>query len=167
MDTETISICPGCQVQLPVVEGPTHEYMEGSAACFELFNCVLAHEYSDATLLGTHRLTVDAYAVQHPGRGGARRQIQSVGLHLARLAVQLDGALSPRETNDVMLGLGQHKHTLDYLEPPKRFAMTVADVAPFAGTAQHSEKVRAWALATFEAWSEHHAYIRDWSAMWL
>ncbi len=87
-------ICQGCTAPLTAIDGPVHDYMEGSAACFELFNKILAHEYSDPNLLSTHRLTVDTYAVQHPGSGDNRKQIQSVGLHLARLGLQLDKPLS-------------------------------------------------------------------------
>lgn len=138
--------------------------MEGSAACFELFNQLLAYEYSDPTLQQTHRLTVDTYAVQHPGTEKTRQQIQSVGLHLARLGLQLDAPRSPVETNQVMLGLGEFKHTLGYLPPPEQFNMTVADVAPFAGSKRHSEMVKEWASATWNDWSDHHSYIRNWTA---
>ena len=161
------SICPGCGVELPHSDGPTHSYMTGSAACFELFNQILACEYSDTALQPTHRLTVDTYAVQHPGDAKTRQQIQSVGLHLARLRLQLASPIPPRETNDVMLGLGKHKHSLDYLEPPAGFTVTVADVAPFAGSERHSEKVRDWAHATWQDWSDHHDYIRHWTETWL
>ncbi|MEO0637075.1 MAG: DUF5946 family protein [Pseudomonadota bacterium] len=156
------SECPGCGALLPMVEGPVHRYMDGSPACFEFFTRILAYEYSDAALQTTHRMTVDTYAVQHPGADGTRRQIQSVGLHLARLKLQLDNPLRPRETNEVMLGLSEFKHSLERLEPPKRFSMTVADVVEFAGTSQHPDRVRAWALATWNDWSEHHGYISDW-----
>ncbi len=167
MSTGAVSTCPGCKVKLPFIEGPTHNYMEGSAACFELFNQVLACEYSDRTLLQTHRMTVDTYAVQHPGCGDTRRQIQSVGLHLARLGLQLTSQIPPKETNEVMLGLGKYKHTLEYLDPPEQYAMTVADVAPYAGSGAHSKLVREWANATWEDWSAHHSYIRSWTAKWV
>ncbi len=159
--------CPGCGAVLPKIDGPVHRYMDGSPACFELFNKIPAFEYSDPCLLPTHRLTVDTYAVQHPGSKGSRQQIQSVGLHLSRLGLQLDRPTSPKETNDVMLGLSKHKHTLELLEPPKRFSMTVTDVAEHAGTPLHSEKVRAWALSTWNDWAAHHEYIQDWTAKWL
>lgn len=159
--------CPGCGAVLPRIDGPVHSYMNGSPACFQQFTTILAFEYSNPSLLPIHRLTVDTYAVQHPGREGTRQQIQSVGLHLARLGRQLDGPIAPKETNDVMLGLGPHKHTLELLEAPKRFSMTVADVAEHAGTPLHPVKVRAWALATWNDWSAHHEYIWRWSAKWL
>ncbi len=167
MEHQTQTRCPGCGALLDEVEGPVHRYMDGSPACFMLFNQILACEYSDPALFPTHRLTVDTYAVQHPGQAKSRQQIQSVGLHLARLGLQLDRPIAPKETNDVMLGLGKHKHTLKYLESPARFRITAADVAVFAGSADHSDTVKDWARSTWEDWSDHHDYIRAWAETWL
>lgn len=166
MENETKTCCPGCGALLAEVNGPIHAYMDGSPACFMLFNQILAFEYSDRVLLPTHRLTVDTYAVQHPGKARTRQQIQSVGLHLARLGLQLASPMPPKETNDVMIGLGKHKRTLDYIEGPSHFELTIADVAEFAGTSRHSEKVIEWANSAWEAWSDHHDYILNWAAGW-
>lgn len=167
MKSSDHSLCIGCSARLPVIVGPTHEYMESSPACYALFTRVLAYEYSDPALLETHRLTVDTYAVQHPGRRATRQQIQSVGLHLARLGLQLDNPVLPKETNDIMLDLGRHKHTLVHLTAPSLFNLTIADVADHAGTKLHSDKVKEWAEKTWNDWSEHHAYIRHWTSKWL
>lgn len=75
MDTELVS-CPGCGAQLPDIEGPVHRYMTSSPACWRLFGELLAAEYSDPDLIVTHRLSVDTYAIQHPG-GQSRQAIQS------------------------------------------------------------------------------------------
>ncbi|MGK7754153.1 MULTISPECIES: DUF5946 family protein [unclassified Roseovarius] len=158
------SRCAGCGAVLRDSDGPVHAYMTSSPACFERFNRILAPEYSQPSLRDTHRLTVDTYAVQHPGEGSDRRRIQSVGLHLARLCLQLADPRPPRETNDVMLGLSKYKETLKQLQPPARFTVTAADVAPFAGSAHHAGKVRDWAAATWNDWAGHHAYIREWIA---
>lgn len=156
------SRCPGCGATLDVMEGPVHAYMTASPACFDLFNKVLAIEYSAPQFAAAHRMTVDTYAVQHPGTEKNRRQIQSVGLHLARLHVQLTTPLPPQKTNEVMLGFSRHKASLIFLEPPSRFSMCIADVAPFAGSPDHSTKIRDWAAATWSDWADHHTYIEDW-----
>lgn len=136
--------------------------MISSPACWRRYGELLAAEYSDNTLTPTHRLSVDTYAVQHPG-DGSRRAIQSVGLHLARLALQLESpTMLPQETNDVMLRLGPRKSTLRLLTRPEKFTMTVADVAPFIGTARHAEAVRSWAESAWRDWRQHHDYIRSW-----
>ncbi|MFG5380851.1 DUF5946 family protein [Yoonia sp. R2-816] len=163
-DLSSKGVCVGCGAVLERIDGPTHTYMSSSPAYFSLFTKVLACEYSDRTLLPTHRLTVDTYAVQHPATGRLRKEIQSVGLHLARLMLQLDNPLPPKETNDVMLGLGRHKASLIFLQPPTSFTMTVANVAKFAGEPEHADRVREWADSTWKDWPQHHDYIRHWVA---
>ena len=156
--------CPGCGARLRPVLGPVHAYMTGSPACWQAFGRLLAAEYGDPALMDIHRLSVDTYAVQHPGDATDRRAIQSVGLHLARLFVQLENPRGPKETNNVMLGFSARKASLIALAPPRSFAVTVADVTPHAGTPAHADKVRQWARATWQDWSAQHDYIRKWVA---
>ena len=110
------SKCPGCGLVLAEQEGPTHPYMHCSAACWQVYGRVLAREYGNPDLLVTHRLTVDAYAVQHPG-GADRKSIQSVGLHLARLHLTLDRQLRPEQVNKVAIRLGARKAGFVWLDP--------------------------------------------------
>lgn len=63
---------------------------------------------NEPELLAVHRLSVDAWAVQHPG-DGSRRAIQSVGLHLARLMVQIEDGLSGDAANSAMLRFANAK----------------------------------------------------------
>jgi hypothetical protein len=123
------------------VEGVTHPYMTSSPACWARYGLVLAREHSEPDLLATHRLSVDTHAVQHPG-DRERRSIQSVGLHLARLSIQLENSIPPRETNQVMLGLGKSKATLPYLTPPTASTATVADIPLDASLDAHLLAVR-------------------------
>ncbi len=154
--------CPGCGALFSTVEGPTHDYMLSSPACFAAFCSLLAAEYSSETLREVHRLTVDTWAVQHPGDPDDRRAVQSVGLHLARLKLQLDTPSPPAETNAAMLEFSKHKATLPVLSAPEGFRVTASDVVATAGTADHVEAVRTWARQTWEDWSDHHAFITGW-----
>lgn len=159
---EMTNKCPGCRALFSTQDGPTHRHMISSPACWHQFGELLAAEYSSAALMHTHRLSVDAYAVQHPG-DQSRQAIQSVGLHLARLMTQLDTPTPPEETNNVMLGFAQRKSTLTFLERPENFTMTIAGVASFIGTEQHAEAVRSWAQSAWDDWHQHHDYIRTWA----
>lgn len=154
--------CIGCGGLFSPVEGPIHDYMESSPACWRAFGVLLAAEYSAPELLPVHRLSVDTYAVQHPG-GESRQAIQSVGLHLARLLVQIENPRPPKETNDVMRRFAGRKASLKRLTPPKEFSMTIADVAPFVGGPLHAQKTRDWARAAWEDWREAHEYVREWA----
>ncbi len=154
--------CIGCGGLFAAFEGPVHDYMESSPACWRAFGDLLAAEYAAPDLLPVHRLSVDAYAVQHPG-GASRQAIQSVGLHLARLLVQLEAPRPPKETNEVMRQFADRKASLTRLTPPGKFSMTIADVAPFIGGPLHAQKVSDWARAAWNDWRAAHAYIRGWS----
>lgn len=76
--------------------------------------------------------------------------------------IQLETPRSPREANAVMLRLGPHKASLPFLQPPEKFELTVADVAPVAGTPEHIEAVRVWAKSAWDSWMMHHAFVRTW-----
>lgn len=153
--------CPGCGARLAAVDGPTHAYMVSSPACWTAFGVVMAREFSSAALMTVHRLSVDTFAVQHPG-DGSRRAIQSVGLHLARLMVQVEGGLSGKAANDAMLGFAARKAELPAL-PRRSYAVTVADVVDAVAVEDHLRAVRHWAEATWAAWADHHDRIRRWS----
>lgn len=157
-----ISVCPGCGSRLAAVDGPIHAYMTSTPACWAAFNTVMAREYSDPDLMTVHRLSVDAWAVQHPG-DGSRRAIQSVGLHLARLMVQIDQGLEGRAANTAMLGFAARKVTLPELPARERYAVTVAEVAGAVKPQDHRAAVRRWAEATWADWSDQHDFIRRWA----
>ncbi|NJC39877.1 hypothetical protein GGQ87_000135 [Brevundimonas alba] len=157
-----IDVCPGCGSRLRAVEGPTHAYMTSSPACWAAFNAVMAREYSDPGLMAVHRLSVDAWAVQHPG-DGSRRAIQSVGLHLARLMVQIEQGLEGEAANAAMLGFAARKGSLPDLPPRARYAVTVADVVDAVEPDAHRAAVRRWAAAAWADWADHHDFIRRWA----
>jgi hypothetical protein len=63
----------------------------------------------------------------------------------------------------MMLRLGKSKARLPFLEPPKAFGLTVADI-PLDGTIDdHIRAVRAWAADVWATWHPHHEFIRAWT----
>lgn len=136
--------------------------MVSSPACWHAFGRVIAREFQNPGLMRVHRLTVDAWAIQHPG-DGSRRAIQSVGLHLARLMVQLDEGQSGNAANEAMLGFAARKSTLPELPPRAAYAMMVADVVGAEAPEAHERAVRAWAAAVWADWSDQHDFIRAWA----
>ena len=112
------SICPGCGLELPERDGPTHPYIGASAGCWALYGELLAAQYGSYDG-SSHRLAVDAYAVQHPG-GPERRAIQSVGLHLAALCLVLEQGVNPAKITELMRLLLAREARFEWLEPPER-----------------------------------------------
>lgn len=159
MNLET---CPGCGAVFPQQDGPTHPYMLSSPACWAAFGEVLAREYSNPLLQPIHRLSVDAYAVQHPGHP-SRQSIQSVGLHLIRLCLFLEHGLAPERANEAMLMAGRIKHTFTWLEPPSSLGdVTVRNVLQTQSAAEHAAIVRQWASSAWTAWTPYHLLVREW-----
>ena len=112
-----------------------------------------------------HRLTVDAYAVQHPGKE-TPAAIKSVGVHLVRLYLMLEGGLHLEEANAAMQKLTQVKHRFHWLTPPdNRGGLTVRDVHAAASAGEHVKLVQAWAESVWLAWKAHHGQVREWARL--
>ena len=134
--------------------------MLSSPGCWSAYGELLAREYQDAALFGAvHRLTVDAYALQHPGDPEDRRARQSVGVHYAALYLAL-------ELNTPHAAIAATMRKLvgrDFVALPPRpatFAMTLADVLS-RPEADHVAAVGAWAEAALQAWSALAQPTRD------
>lgn len=154
--------CPGCGGLFPDVDGPTHRYLEATPGCWAAYGVVLAREYSDARYMAVHRLTVDAYAVQHPGQP-ARQTIRSVGLHLLSLCAVLERGLPPHEATALLQRAASGDLSFRWLDPPAdRGRLTVADVQPAEDPVAHRERVQAWAEAAWAAWHAHHVTVAGW-----
>jgi hypothetical protein len=157
------SSCMGCGAVLPNLDGPTHAYMESSPACWSIYSEVLAREYDDRKLLeSVHRLTVDAYAVQHPGRESAQC-IQSVAGHLISLCAVLENGASNEWATKLIREAVRIKGRFKWLQPPRSMgSVTIADVWKTQSAAEHEKAAREWASSVWTAWSQHHATVRSW-----
>ena len=163
MDADRIP-CHGCGAPVPDADGPTHRYLGASPGCWAVYGEVLAREYEDYALYApVHRLTVDAYAAQHPGTPSPQSR-QSVGVHLIRLHLQLERDLPHEKANDAMLRISARSERFPWLDPPPSPGkVTILDVHQTTNPPEHIESVRRWARSIWESWSPHHATVRRWA----
>ena len=149
-------VCFGCGGRLAALhDGTTHAYMASSPGCWDAYTAVLAREYADAALFGRcHRLTVDAFAIQHPGDPAERRARQSFWIHGASLWLVLRMGRSHADATAALKTMAQG----DFPEPPPAlaFAITHADVLA-APEAEHEARVRSWAEAALAGCAAAHA----------
>ncbi len=158
--------CFGCGAMVPDEDRPTHRYLGASPGCWCLYGKVLGREYEDYTRFAcVHRLTVDAYAAQHPGTPSPQ-SIGSVGVHLVRLHLQLERGLPHDRANDAMLDISSRlKKDFVWLDPPEQLGdVTVLDVLDARGPEEHMERVRGWGASVWEAWAPHHETVRRWAS---
>src|SRR3982074_1852880 len=66
---------------------------QGKAGCLQIFEEILAREFSDYRYGKIHRLTVDAYSLQHPER--YMRSGKSFAAHLTGMCAALEYEDSP------------------------------------------------------------------------
>ena len=138
--TDALS-CPGCGVSLAPVDGPVHRYMEASAACWQRYGELLVRDYSDPAYRAMHRLVVDAYAVQHPGRPSPQA-IQSVAIHLIALCVILERGWDFQRASK-LLGVAAAREHYTWLAPPAAPAtLTVLHPLAAPSAAAHAQAVR-------------------------
>lgn len=157
--TET---CPGCGLVLRQVEGPGHAYIGASASCWALYGEVLAREFGELDYPECHRLTVDAYAVQHPGVPGSHSR-RSVGGHLVTLCLQIEYAQPADRVTRLLASFLDQQPELPWLEPPgHRGDLTVRDLIGASDLAEHARRVERWARCVWRAWEPHHRTVHRW-----
>ncbi|UCF68128.1 MAG: hypothetical protein JSV80_02175 [Acidobacteriota bacterium] len=155
--------CRGCRALVLDTAGPTHRYVGASPGCWQLYGEVLAREYSNVRFAAVHGLTVDCYAVQHPGTPSPQT-IRSVARHLIRLHLVLEREFDPRQATRAMQNAGLKKGDLKWLEPPASpGSTTVLDVRRAADPIEHRDRVLAWSRSVWQAWTPHHATVRRWA----
>jgi hypothetical protein len=155
--------CVGCGGSFPAIAGPTHRYMESSPGCWAAYCEVLAREYANPVYRRLHRLTVDAYAVQHPGQPNPQA-IQSVAIHLVSLCLVLERGRSAEEARrSLSIAAGRKGRYLRLSRPVLMGAITVADVRAAQSPEAHLASVRLWAESAWQAWTPHHGTVRLWA----
>jgi len=155
--------CPGCGAVVPDVDVPGHKYIGSAPGCWQIFGEVLAREYSDFRYARVHGLTVDAYAVQHPGEPSPHA-IMSVAVHLQRLHWVLELGYDNQRATRAMQRAAERKLEYTWLTPPASLgSITVLDVQAAPGPEEHVDAVRAWADDVWKAWQIHHPTVRGWA----
>jgi hypothetical protein len=161
---ENLIPCIGCGALVPDVDGPTFRYPDAaSPGCWAVFGEILAQEYGEFQYPAVHHLTVDAYAVQHPGRATPQTS-QSVTVHLISLCLQLERGYSSDRAKVMMHRVIRNfKGEFAWLEPPASLGdITVLDVVQARDLAEHVERVEQWANCVWKAWAAHHDAIYRW-----
>jgi hypothetical protein len=152
--------CPGCGARVREVAGTPHRYIGAAAGCWEVYEGVLAKEFGEYRYpQPTHRLTVDTYAVQHPGEP-SRQAIQSVNVHLVGLYLVLERGLHGAGATRALRAVVGRAAGLTWLQPPEpNGRLTVLDAALARSREEHVGLVLDWARDVWSAWAPHHAVV--------
>jgi hypothetical protein len=158
-ENHQITSCMGCGALVPSVDGPRHPYIGASAGCWAVYCEVLAKEFGEYRYPPVHRLTVDAYAAQHPGMPGPQ-SIKSVNIHLISLCLVLEQGVTYKEATQAMGRVLAGRPRFFWLDPPASLGdITVLDVCKARDLVEHTQYVERWAKSVWRAWSPHHVTV--------
>ena len=130
-----------------------------SPECWLVYTEVLGTEFGNALLYGhAHQLTVDTYAVQHPG---PLHPDKSIGIHLGGLHLALKRDVRPPRVPPLLQRLADAIDAWPHLSPPADLGpLTVCDVALAGSVEGHIDAVERWSRQVWGQWAEHHDQVR-------
>jgi len=149
--------CYGCGALVEIIAGQPHKYIGATQGCWELYGQILAKEYGEYNYPEhTHRLTVDIYAIQHPGQP-SKQSIQSVNIHLISLYCVLVKNLSGKDATKIIGMVLRNNPSFEWLEPPiPNGQITVIDVLKATYQEKHETMVQEWTEDVFGCWYSKH-----------
>jgi hypothetical protein len=126
---------------------------EGKAGCHRLFEEILAREFRDYRYGTIHRLTVDAYSLQHPDE--YMRSGKSFAAQLTGMCV----AFEHEDTSTLNRVMQQWLSTNTRIEKPaqipkRRGNLTIAYIHGALDADEQIKRVREWARDVWNMWSE-------------
>jgi hypothetical protein len=133
---------------------------KGKAGCLKIFEEILAKEFSDYRYGKIHRLTVDAYSLQHPDE--YMRSGKSFVAHLTGMcaALEYENALIINQAVQKWLSKNPRIDKPVNL-PERRGSLTISHIQSAADAKEHTGRVQEWARDVWGAWSEHHELARE------
>lgn len=150
--SDSIGACPLCGA-------PGAGGLDG---CLERFGTLGAREFSDPAYFAVHRLTVDAYCLQHPEL--YMISSKSAATHLAAMCWSLERGLT-RNLNSRLKAFFDGPRSFARLEPPAprhRGRITIADLMLADTPASYEASAWQWARSAWEAWRDHWELAREW-----
>ncbi|HEX8638982.1 MAG TPA: DUF5946 family protein [Pyrinomonadaceae bacterium] len=133
---------------------------EGKAGCLKLFEEVIAREFSDYHYGKIHRLTVDAYSLQHPD--AYMRSGKSFAAHLTGIYAALESEDALAVNQKMRKWLSANPKIEKPVGLPRRTGkLTITFIHSAACADEHGKRVREWAREVWTAWSEHHALAKQ------
>ena len=148
------SPCPSCGA--PGVGG-----LEG---CLSLFGTLGAREFEDPAYFGAHRLTVDAYCLQHPEL--YMKSTKSAAAHLAAMCWTMEHRRE-RHMPAALKRWVEGPRTYSPVEAPppaRRGELTLLSLVDAASPADYDRRALAWASSAWNAWAIHWPQARQWVA---
>jgi uncharacterized protein DUF5946 len=143
---------------VPDEDGPIHRYMTASPGCWRIYTELGAGGLPPSRWAG---LTVDAYAVTHPGVPGPQAT-PSVWIHLLTLCFILERGWPVDQAIRLRRVAADAFEGWAWLERPSSMGdVTAIDVAEATDPGGASGLIDPWVEDAWAIWSRHHGAVRS------
>ncbi|MBV8859165.1 MAG: hypothetical protein JOZ02_19690 [Acidobacteria bacterium] len=131
----------------------------GRDGCLKLFEEVIAREFSDYRYGRVHRLTVDAYSLQHPDK--YMRSGKSFAAHLTGMCAAVEHEDAPALNQTIQKWLSTNPQVEKPARlPERRGDLNITHIHGAEDADAHVKRVGEWARDVWGAWAEHHDLAR-------
>lgn len=131
------------------------------SACHSLFEEVIAREFSDYRYGRIHRLTVDAYCLQHPDP--YMRSAKSFAAHLTGMYCALELGGDRKILRRLQQWLSTNPNLKKPRPPAEKGSIHIDYVAAAQDAEDHERRVRRWAEDIWQAYRAYHDLARRWT----
>jgi len=130
--------------------------------CRALFDALASKEFSDPNYFRMHRLSVDAYCLQHPEQYMVSSK--SAAAHLAAMCWSMERGLSLHMPKPLKLWVDGPREYIRVLPPPfrERGNITISDAFKATSPEDYEVIVWDWAKSAWNAWSNYWDLARSW-----
>jgi len=134
----------------------------GLDGCLSLFVNLGLREFTNADYFKMHRLSVDAYCLQHPEQYMVSSK--SAAAHLAAMCWTMEIEKSLHMPAQLKLWVDGPRRYVRILPPPlcNLGDLTIIDVFGTKNPEEYETKVWQWAKSAWDAWSDHWDQARVW-----
>ena len=163
--SESISICPGCNLMLPVVNNPPEPHYRNSPECEQLLMDLSYYTLSLQTPEFIHQLVVDAYPAQHYGP-----MVKPITITFALIGLYLanEHGYSGRKVQLAHLALARkNKIWPNFTRPQQQAKYTIQDVLNAPAGKERDQMIKNWSRSVWEIWSAQQEQVRQLARKYL
>ena len=134
----------------------------GLQGCRELFGTLGTREFENRDYFRAHRLTVDAYCLQHPEQ--YMKSSKSAAAHLSGMCWSLERGRTLHLPPPLKRWVDGPRRYVRVPPPPPgdRGRLTVMSLVGAADAADYERRALEWARSAWQAWSAHWPQARAW-----
>jgi hypothetical protein len=157
VQSEDITICPGCGLSLPKQSLSQVKGFNASRECWSLYLELSYYTLSLQNKDFPHQYIVDAYAAQHSDKTSPAI---TTAFALIGLCLACEWNHTGRQVQLAHMALARRSKSWPRFEPPdKKSVLTAVDVLSAPPGEKRDAKIKEWVRSVWEIWTKDHERV--------